>query len=86
MIGPILEYSFAVMSMIGSYYVGDKNIKGLYWWFVADVLGIGFGLFYHHWAFTAMSVGYTVLVTRMIIKWRRDERHNEASCVAGSSR
>ena len=66
----VVEWSAAILSLIGTIYNTLQRIEGFYIWMVANVLWIAFAFKHRHWGLLVMNIIFFVLNIVALFVWR----------------
>jgi hypothetical protein len=69
------SWTLAIMSLAGSYHIGNKRRGAWLWMFFTQILWVGFGAVTNQSGFVLSGIGFGCMNLRNYLLWRKSDKH-----------
>ena len=68
-----VEYLIVALALYGAYLNARREVKGFFYWFAANALGVAFFINKHLYGMAVLYAIFAALNVYAIYRWRQDE-------------
>lgn len=80
----LLPWATSFGTLLGMWLIGQKRSSGWAVGLLNQVVWVAFAVVYGAWGLLPLSAALTVIYTRALTRWRRDERGDVGKTIVGS--